>query len=117
MSGPGGVAGNGVGGSASGAGGNGAAPVKVKAGRHREATLYQALAGAGAGDGRSLPELREAALEAFEAAELPGWRRSGFWATRLEGLELAELRTSVEAREVPPIVARTSPQRPRAARI
>ena len=32
---------------------NGAAPVQVKAGRHREATLYDALAGAGAGDGRS----------------------------------------------------------------
>jgi hypothetical protein len=74
---------------------NGAAPAKEKAGRHREATLYQALAGAGAGDGRSLPELREAALKAFEAAELPVWRRSGFWTTSLQSLELDELRTSV----------------------
>ena len=32
----------------------------MKAGRHREATLYQALAGEGAGDGRSLEELRDA---------------------------------------------------------
>ncbi len=117
MSDPAGVAGNGVAGSASGAGGNGTAPVKVKAGRHREATLYQALAGAGAGDGRSLPELREAALKAFEAAELPVWRRSGFWTTSLESLELDELRTSVEAREVPPIVTSTIPERPRAGRI
>ena len=40
---------------------NGAGPA-VKPGRHREATLYHALAGAGAGDGRTLTELREAAL-------------------------------------------------------
>ena len=42
--------------------GNGAAPMQVKPGRHREATLYHALAGAGAGDGRTLEQLREAAL-------------------------------------------------------
>src|ERR1017187_3414913 len=58
--------------------GNGAAPVKEKAGRHREATLYHALAGAGAGDGRTLEQLREAAREAYESLELPVWRRSGF---------------------------------------
>ena len=34
---------------------NGSAPVQVKAGRHKEATLYQALAGAGAGDGARWP--------------------------------------------------------------
>jgi Fe-S cluster assembly protein SufD len=107
MSDPAGVAGN----------GNGAAPAKEKAGRHREATLYQALAGAGAGDGRSLPELREAALKAFEAAELPVWRRSGFWTTSLQALELDQLRTSVEERDVPGIVAGTIPERPRAGRI
>ena len=39
--------------------------VAVKPGRHREATLYHALAGAGASDGRSLDELREAARRAF----------------------------------------------------
>jgi Fe-S cluster assembly protein SufD len=97
--------------------GNGAAPVKVKAGRHRDATLYQALAGAGAGDGRSLAELREAALKAFEAAELPVWRRSGFWTTSLESLELDALRTSVGEQGVPEIVTRTVPERPRAGRI
>jgi Fe-S cluster assembly scaffold protein SufB len=97
--------------------GNGAAPVKVKAGRHRDATLYQALAGAGAGDGRSLAELREAALKAFEAAELPVWRRSGFWTTSLESLELDALRTSVSEQGVPEIVTRTVPERPRAGRI
>jgi Fe-S cluster assembly protein SufD len=97
--------------------GNGAAPVKVKAGRHRDATLYQALAGAGAGDGRSLAELREAALKAFEAAELPVWRRSGFWTTSLESLELDALHTSVSEQGVPEIVTRTVPERPRAGRI
>jgi Fe-S cluster assembly protein SufD len=100
-----------------GVAGNGAAPVKVKAGRHREATLYQALAGAGAGDGRSLAELREAALKAFEAAELPVWRRSGFWTTSLQSLELDGLRTSIDEREVPEVVTSTIPERPRAGRI
>ncbi|MCW3031712.1 MAG: sufD [Solirubrobacterales bacterium] len=97
--------------------GNGATPVKAKAGRHRDATLYQALAGAGAGDGRSLGELREAALKAFEAAELPVWRRSGFWTTSLESLDLDALRTSVSEQGVPEIVTRTVPERPRAGRI
>ena len=61
-----------------GASSNGAAPAKAKAGRHREATLYRALAGAGAGDGRSLEQLRADAREAFNRLELPVWRRSGF---------------------------------------
>ena len=113
MSEPADAAGNGV----TGGNGNGVAPVKVKAGRHREATLYQALAGAGAGDGRSLAELREAALKAFEASELPVWRRSGFWTTSLQSLDLDALRTSVSERDVPGIVARTIPERPRAGRI
>ncbi len=97
--------------------GNGAAPVKVKAGRHRDATLYKALAGAGAGDGRSLAELREAALKAFESSEMPVWRRSGFWTTSLQALDLDALETSVEESEVPAIVAQTIPERPRAGRI
>ncbi len=97
--------------------GNGAAPGKEKAGRHREATLYQALGGAGAGDGRSLAELREAALKAFEAAELPVWRRSGFWTTSLQSLDLDALRTSVSEQGVPEIVEQTIPDRPRAGRI
>ena len=97
--------------------GNGAAPVKMKAGRHREATLYTALDGAGAGDGRSLAELREAALKAFEAAELPVWRRSGFWTTSLQELDLDALENDIAPREVPEIVEETVPERPRAGRI
>src|SRR6202042_1833812 len=62
--------------------------IAVKPGRHRESTLYHALHGAGAGDGRSLRELREAALEVYERSELPVWRRSGFWTTSFEGLDL-----------------------------
>jgi Fe-S cluster assembly scaffold protein SufB len=96
---------------------NGATPVKVKAGGQREATLYQALAGAGAGDGRSLGELREAALRAFESAQLPVWRRSGFWTTSLESLDLDSLQTSIAESGVPEIVTRTLPDRPRAGRI
>jgi Fe-S cluster assembly protein SufD len=65
--------------------------VAVKPGRHREATLYHALHGAGAGDGRSLAQLREAALKVYEHSELPVWRRSGFWTTSFEGLDLDAL--------------------------
>ncbi|HXD56241.1 MAG TPA: SufD family Fe-S cluster assembly protein [Solirubrobacteraceae bacterium] len=97
--------------------GNGAGPTKMKPGRHRDATLYKALAGAGAGDGRSLGELREAALRAYESTELPVWRRSGFWTTSLQSLELDELRTSVSETSTPEIVAATIPERPRAGRI
>jgi Fe-S cluster assembly protein SufD len=47
--------------------------------------------GAGAGDGRSVDELRAAALEVYEAAEMPTWRRSGFWTTSLRDLDLDAL--------------------------
>ncbi|HEV3283986.1 MAG TPA: SufD family Fe-S cluster assembly protein [Solirubrobacteraceae bacterium] len=96
---------------------NGAAPVRAKAGGHREATLYQALAGAGAGDGRSLQELREQARAAFEALELPIWRRSGFWTTSLQSLDLDALSADAAPGEVPDVVRRTLPDRPRAGRI
>lgn len=96
---------------------NGAAPVQVKAGRHREATLYEALHGAGAGDGRTLAQLREAALRVYETSELPVWRRSGFWSTSLQDLDLDTLRTSVEETGVPDVVTRTLPNGPRAGRI
>jgi Fe-S cluster assembly scaffold protein SufB len=89
----------------------------VKAGRHREASLYHALHGAGAGDGRSLAELREAALRAYECLELPVWRRSGFWTTSLQSLDLDALQTNIDEREVPDVVTRTLPDRPRAGRI
>ncbi len=77
---------------------NGAGPadsVQVKPGRHREAALYHALHGAGAGDGRTLAQLREAALQAYERLELPVWRRSGFWSTSFQSLDLDALETSV----------------------
>jgi Fe-S cluster assembly protein SufD len=99
---------------------NGAAPVQVKAGRHREASLYHALSGAGAGDGRTLPQLREAALKAFEASELPVWRRSGFWTTSLADLDLDALELQAEPAAVgavPDVVTRTLPDGPHAGRI
>jgi Fe-S cluster assembly scaffold protein SufB len=98
---------------------NGAEPTKVKAGRHREATLYEALAGAGAGDGRSLEQLRADALVAFQTLEPPVWRRSGFWTTSLQGLDLDALlaETGREPDGVPAVVRRTLPDRSRAGRI
>ncbi len=91
--------------------------MQMKAGRHREATLYHALHGAGAGDGRTLSQLREAALQAYEGSELPVWRRSGFWSTSLQDLDLDALQTSVSENGVPDVVTRTLPDRPRAGRI
>jgi Fe-S cluster assembly protein SufD len=102
---------------------NGASQPKAKAGRHREATLYEALAGAGAGDGRSLEQLRADAEAAFELLELPVWRRSGFWTTSLQSLDPDLLRPSADAGPtpasgaVPDVVRRTLPDRPRAGRI
>jgi Fe-S cluster assembly scaffold protein SufB len=104
---------------------NGSSPVypeghkQAKPGRHREATLYHALAGAGAGDGRSLDELRAAALNAYEAFDLPVWRRSGFWTTSLQKLDLDSLAVSPAGAqgEIPDVVARTLPERARAGRI
>ena len=86
---------------------NGATPVQVKPGRHREATLYHALSGAGAGNGRTLEQLREAALKSYETSELPVWRRSGFWTTSLQSLDLDALETApdgIEPGVVPGVV-------------
>jgi Fe-S cluster assembly protein SufD len=98
--------------------------VQVKPGRHREASLYHALAGAGAGNGRTLEQLREAALKTYETSELPVWRRSGFWTTNLQSLDLDALQTggagdSIEVAPgvVPEAVTRTLPDRPHAGRI
>jgi Fe-S cluster assembly protein SufD len=99
---------------ANGAGTAGA--VQVKPGRHREATLYHALSGAGDGDGRTLEQLRDAAREAYEHLELPVWRRSGFWSTSLQGLDLDAL-AAAGGDQVPEVVQRTLPERPRAGRI
>ncbi len=93
--------------------------VAVKPGRHREATLYHALAGAGAGDGRTLAQLRKAALASYEASELPIWRRSGFWTTSLQDLDLDALEAQADPPPagVPDVVTRTLPERPRAGRL
>src|ERR1700722_19713367 len=96
--------------------GNGAT-AKEKDGRHRNATLYEALAGAGDGDGRTLSQLREAALKAFEAAELPIWRRSGFCTPSLQSLDFDALQNSLQQDGVPDVVNRTLVDRPRAGRI
>ncbi|HWX73985.1 MAG TPA: SufD family Fe-S cluster assembly protein [Solirubrobacteraceae bacterium] len=98
---------------------NGAQASGAKPGGHREATLYSALHGAGAGDGRTLEELRGAALAAYESLDLPVWRRSGFWTTSLEKLELEALSAAPEADAgaLPDIVQRTLPERARAGRI
>jgi Fe-S cluster assembly protein SufD len=60
-----------------------------KPGTSRDATLYRALAGAGANRDAtaSLPELRNRARTAFETLEMPVWRRSGFWTTSLRDLD------------------------------
>jgi Fe-S cluster assembly protein SufD len=93
-------------------------PATVKPGRHREASLHAALSGAGAGDGRSLDQLRQAALRAYEAAELPVWRRSGFWSTSLASLDIDALEVRHHERGTESeIVRSTLPDRPRAGRI
>jgi Fe-S cluster assembly protein SufD len=91
----------------------------MKPGRHREASLYHALAGAGAGDGRTLAELRADAERAFRESELPVWRRSGFWTTTFAELDLDTLATREHAsdRGAPEFVRSAIPDRPRAGRI
>jgi Fe-S cluster assembly scaffold protein SufB len=95
------------------------AAVAVKPGRHRESTLYHALHSAGAGDGRTLEQLREAALKVYESEELPVWRRSGFWTTSFDGLDLDRLqvRHHSPGAGVPQVVRDTLPERERAGRI
>jgi Fe-S cluster assembly scaffold protein SufB len=104
--------------------------VAVKPGRHREATLYHALAGAGADDGLKLEQLRELARAHYLTSELPVWRRSGFWTTTLHNLDLEALEDQTDALEpgtpaagapaplaIPDVVTRTLPERPRAGRL
>jgi Fe-S cluster assembly protein SufD len=62
-----------------------------KPGSAREATLNTALAGRGAGPA-PLAALRERARAAYEAEELPRWRRSGFWQTSFAEIDTGELR-------------------------
>ncbi len=78
-----------------------------KAGSAREAVLYRALAGTGAGDGTTgLAELRRRAQTAYDALELPTWRRSGFWRTSLDEVDLAALalRTYPPTDDLPPAI-------------
>jgi Fe-S cluster assembly scaffold protein SufB len=101
-------------------GANGSGAVAVKPGRHRESTLYHALHGAGAGEGRTLRELREAALEVYEHSDLPVWRRSGFWTTSFESLDLDALEARHHepgADAIPQVVRDTLADRPRAGRL
>ncbi|HXB63327.1 MAG TPA: SufD family Fe-S cluster assembly protein [Solirubrobacteraceae bacterium] len=102
--------------------------IAVKPGRHKEATLYHALHGAGAGDGRrTLEQLREAALAVYESLELPVWRRSGFWTTSFDGLHLDRLQVRHHGaaandrpggeEALPDVVLSTLPNQPRAGRI
>jgi Fe-S cluster assembly protein SufD len=79
-----------------------AATAQRKPGAHREATLYRALNGAGAGPA-SPDDIRARAREAFERLEMPVWRRSGFWTTSLRDLD-AEALSEREATEVPAFV-------------
>jgi Fe-S cluster assembly protein SufD len=93
--------------------------IAVKPGRHREASLYHALAGAGAGRGRTLAELRTAALAAYDHSELPVWRRSGFWTTSFAELDLNAVAPLDHAPDagVPAFVSDAIPERPRGGRI
>src|SRR3954447_10361337 len=80
----------------------------TKPGAAKQATLYRALDGAGAGDGvRTVDELRASALRAYESLDLPSWRRSGFWTTSLRDLDLDTLEPQHVERdgEVPEVVA------------
>jgi hypothetical protein len=67
-----------------------------KPGAHREAALNSALGGAGAG-GAPLAVLRERARAAYDGLELPRWRRSGFWQTSFEDLDLGALTSPAHA--------------------
>ena len=99
---------------------SGRGSVQVKPGRHREASLYHALAGAGAGNAhKTLAELRAEALEAYEHSELPVWRRSGFWTTSFSELDLSAIAPSEHPHDagVPEFVAAAIPDRARAGRI
>jgi Fe-S cluster assembly scaffold protein SufB len=95
------------------------APRSTKPGAARQATLYRPLAGAGAGNGRGPDELRAAALAVFEAAELPSWRRSGFWTTSLRDLDLDQLTSRHPGRDsgVPGVVADALGDEPLAGRL
>jgi Fe-S cluster assembly scaffold protein SufB len=109
----------GAGANGAGVDGAGTSGVAVKPGRHREATLYHALHRAGAGDGRTLEQLREAALAVYESTPLPVWRRSGFWTTSFEELDVdaLEVRHHAPGEALPETVRKAIPERRRAGRV
>jgi Fe-S cluster assembly protein SufD len=88
----------------------------TKRGAARAATLYQALDGSGAADGRSVEELRAAALAVYESSEMPAWRRSGFWTTTLRDLDMDALtpRHVAPGAGIPPVVQEAIGDEPRA---
>ncbi len=55
----------------------------------------------------------------YESKELPVWRRSGFWTTSFEGLDLdaLQVRHHAPGTPLPEVVRDTLPERPRAGRI
>jgi Fe-S cluster assembly scaffold protein SufB len=71
-----------------------ATPELRKAGSAREATLNHALDGVGT-PRMPLADSRALAQEFYDRLELPRWRRSGFWTTSLQDLDLdtLEIRT------------------------
>lgn len=62
----------------------------AKAGSAPPATLNHALAGAGT-ERAALNDLRARARSAYEHLELPTWRRSGFWTTSLDQIDIDAL--------------------------
>jgi Fe-S cluster assembly protein SufD len=77
-----------------------------KPGAAPAATLNEALAGAGS-DRASLSELRAQARAAYDRLDLPSWRRSGFWRTSFEDLDLEalEIRTHEPDPQLPGVLA------------
>jgi len=67
-----------------------ATPELRKAGSAREATLNHALDGTGT-PRMPLADSRGLARQAYDHLELPRWRRSGFWTTSLQDLDLERL--------------------------
>jgi Fe-S cluster assembly protein SufD len=73
-----------------------AGTIAPKPGAAPVATLNEALDGAGSERG-SLTELREQARAAYDRLELPSWRRSGFWRTSFEDVDIAALEQRTHA--------------------
>ena len=90
-----------------------ATPELRKAGSAREATLNHALDGTGT-PRMPLADSRGLARQAYDHLELPRWRRSGFWTTSLQDLDLErlEIRTHGPDASPPALTAIASPSAP-----